>query len=566
MQGQSPYSIKLAKKKPRKRARLKRLNLFSRGFLPFESDNDMANICHISPQVVDEISQSFNTPTICSNKETFDFITNSKLELEAKPPQWQNTQRRKYITDKVAERCKHYEITLPKEDRGEWNGKLAHRYVKTYHQGGEIIEADEIYQYTTYLKSLDLTDEQIEAQFALDGIETITNKFGEPILQRTEYYQNPNRTDYNHTNNIGNQKRWSRMLECKSELIEVTDRTNNAKFHKAKTRCNDKLCLNCSQLRSRLAIYKYKDIVNKMEDPVMVVLHMESPGIGELKNCINRMYDCWRYILQKSNENFNGITALEVTTNNDKKTYHPHYHIIIERSQAQKLMDAWIDRMSYLSASFIVKTKTITRGKRKGLTLSEYVYKDRVRQVDEEERLNIKNKMTTAHRHLDGKFFSELPREDNGDVKIKELFKYAMKMSVTNQNNPGNKRKKIGSIEMIYEIAKSLQGVQQWRPFGNFRQTPNQSQIAEIIKQDMTVNREDHPYITLAKKWKWNGTDWEGEISPNVKMKLIGKPIDIDSIAFIQSINNFVNDKIHEPSNKPEQPQGSQILKTPGED
>ena len=173
----------------------------------------MANIGHISPQVVGEISQNFNTLRICSNKETFDFITNSKLESEEKPPQWQNTQRRKYITDKVAERLKHYEITLRKEDRGKWNGKLAHRYVKTYHQGGEIIEADEIYQYTTYLKSFDLTDQEIETQFQLEGIETITNKFGEPILKRTEYYQNPNRTDYNHIENTGNQKEMVQNVE-----------------------------------------------------------------------------------------------------------------------------------------------------------------------------------------------------------------------------------------------------------------------------------------------------------------------------------------------------------------
>ena len=41
----------------------------------------MANICHISPQVVDEISQNFNTLPICSNNETFDSLVDENTYI-----------------------------------------------------------------------------------------------------------------------------------------------------------------------------------------------------------------------------------------------------------------------------------------------------------------------------------------------------------------------------------------------------------------------------------------------------------------------------------------------------
>jgi len=262
----------------------------------------------------------------------------------------------------------------------------------------------------------------------------------------------------------------------------------------------------------------------------MVVLHQKSPKMGELKETINAMYSDWREILRlqakSKRENYNGICALEVTTNEKDKTYHPHYHIIIEKHQADELVNKWVSR------------DPINR------TLFAHT-----------------NKQT-------GQLHSDLPKDEKGNFTIKELFKYAMKMSVTNQDKPGTKHKTIGSTEMIYEIAKALKGVQQWRPFGDFRATPNTKEITQAIQDEMTVSKGEWPHIQLSKSWKWNKHDWEANDIPGLNLTDY-KPQKQD-IAFLrlseQEINNFVNERIHDPSDKFEQFIGLQIPKTPGDD
>jgi hypothetical protein len=262
----------------------------------------------------------------------------------------------------------------------------------------------------------------------------------------------------------------------------------------------------------------------------MVVLHQKSPKMGELKETINAMYSDWREILRlqakSKRENYNGICALEVTTNEKDKTYHPHYHIIIEKHQADELVNKWVSR------------DPINR------TLFAHT-----------------NKQT-------GQLHSDLPKDEKGNFTIKELFKYAMKMSVTNQDKPGTKHKTIGSTEMIYEIAKALKGVQQWRPFGDFRATPNTKEITQAIQDEMTVTQGEWPHIRLSKSWKWNKHDWEAHDIPGLNLTDY-KPQKQD-IAFLrlseQEINNFVNERIYHPSDKFEQFIGLQIPKTPGDD
>lgn len=449
--------------------------------------NTMANICHISPQVDVEKPQNFNKLPFCSNNETFD------PDEFVKP--WKNKARRKFVSSVLAKRLQEYELTIPKNERGSWNSRIAFEYVPRLNEDAEIV----------------------------------VNKFGETQYEKTDIEQQQSQF-YNHLDNTGNQLRWKRLQNCLSEIKEAIDQTTGEVIYKATYKCNDKLCGNCSQIRSIVAVTKYKSKVQAMKSPVMVVLHQKSPKMGELKNTINAMYLDWREILRlqakSKRENYNGICAMEVTTNEEDKTYHPHYHIIIEKHQADELVNTWVSR------------DPINR------------------------KLHAhKNKQT-------GLFYSELPKDDKGNFTIKELFKYAMKMSVTNQNKPGTKYKTIGSTEMIYEIAKALKGVQQWRPFGDFRATPNTKEITQAIQNEMTVTKGEWPHIQLSKVWKWNKYDWEADDIPG--MNLTDYKPQTQDIAFLrltqQETNNFVNERTQYSSDKFEQFVGLQIPETPGND
>ena len=455
----------------------------------------MANICHISPEVGAEISQNFNTLPLCSSLETFDTTTKEV------PKKWENKQRRKFTTDVITTRLRDYELILPKQNRGSWNSKIARAYVP------DLIIPE-------------LLPWEEEPEFFLIR----KNKYGEPIWVPTDVEKQISE-NYNHNSETGNQLRWKRMIECHQSIKEYTDHTTGEIVYRSTRKCNDKLCLLCSQIRSRVAIIKYQDKVNEMIDPVMVVLHQRSPGIGQLKDHIDQMYKDWRSIMKieakSKRESMSGILALEVTTNEADKTYHPHYHIIIEKRHAERLVGLWIA-------------------------------KDPV------------NRLEKAHTNdKTGKLYTELEKDKTGKVAIHELFKYAMKMSVTNQDSPGETLKTIGSTEMIYEIAKALKGVQQWRPFGDFRSTLNTKEITQAMQEEMTVPIADHPHIQLSKEWNWNGMDWEAYDIPG--MTLVGKKLPNGSIAFLRltpdEYNIFVNDK----RNQPKQPQRCEISQTIGE-
>ena len=447
----------------------------------------MANICHISPRVEFEISQNFNTLPISSNNETFD------PDDSAKP--WKNKARRKFYLAVLSRRLREYEQTLPQSERGSWNNRIAFDYVKRLNENNEPLE----------------------------------NKYGEPMYEPTEVERAPGGS-YCHFNNIGNQLRWDRLEKCHSEIKEAVDRTTGEVIYKATYKCNDKLCGNCSQIRSIVAVTKYQSKVQAMKSPVMVVLHQKSPKMGELKETINAMYSDWREILRlqakSKRENYNGICALEVTTNEKEQTYHPHYHIIIEKHQADELVEKWVLRDP------------------------------------------INRKLFAHTNKATGKVYSELPQDDKGNLNIKELFKYAMKMSVTNQDKPGEKLKTIGSTEMIYEIAKSLKGVQQWRPFGDFRNTPNTKEITQAIQDEMIVSKAEWPHIQLSKSWVWNKNDWEATEIPGLNLTDY-QPTKQD-IAFLRlsqkETNNFANERIHKSRNEFEQFVRLQTIETPGND
>lgn len=433
--------------------------------------NDMANV-NTKPQKISARTSKSSKGIPCTKDETFD--TSSKFHLEKSKAEilWNNKRRRKFYGMVVSRRLSEYELSLPKEQRGKWNSRKSYQYIPKINQ---------------------------------ETLLPLTNKYGETMYRKTNFEKLPEEY-YDLDSNVGNQRRWLRMERCYSEIKEFTDQETGEVIYKATYKCNDKLCGNCSQIRSIVAITKYQSMVEAMKNPVMLVLHQKSPEIGELKETIQAMYNDWRTIMKVQAKKdgtiisggFDGICALEVTTNEEHKTFHPHYHIIIEEEQAETLLDKWCHmEAKRISQNLKIEAKNIIRAETNKTPLVFH-------KVLHREKEAHKNKIT-------GMYYSEVPRDKNGNLKIKELFKYAVKMSVTNQNNSDDneiKRKTIGSTEMIYEIAKSLQGVQQWRPFGNFRIKPKPQNIEETIKQavinEMTIPVEEFPILQMAKSWKWS--------------------------------------------------------------
>lgn len=402
----------------------------------------MAKLSPITPECNVENQHYFNRQAICSYKETFDLFTpkESILDIVNTRPEAgvdntkkiiskdQKEQKALLLNEKskfqniiTALRCAEYEKTLPYMNRGPWAHKKAYKYKPTGQK----------------------------------------NRYGETVMEKTSEERSFN-TWYHLKSNIGNQHKWMRMYHCRNKIEKKFDYKTLQEVYITGPSCKSKLCSNCSRIKGLTAVTKYQKSVEKMIDPVMVVLHGTSPKIGQLKDRIDSMYKDWRSIMkartQSKLENYNGVCSLEVTTNEEIQTYHPHYHIIIEKHQVKELMNDWISK-------------------------------------------NPKQRQIHAHTNKkNNKLYTDVPKDKNGNLNIKELFKYALKLAVSNQENP-TQDKVISSTPMIYEIAKALHGVQQWRPFGNFRNTASKQEIAAAILDAITMRYER---LKLAEKWYWN--------------------------------------------------------------
>ena len=463
-----PYSTKRQKKSHSRRMALKSW------FEDLASDNrffmnDMTNLCQISQKASGETSQSFNRDSLCSYLPTTDTskivayqknLRQAYLRDEEPDTTLQKTftkkitnwARRKITAQEIAYQLAEHEKQLPIKLRDSRNRKKSYQY--------EPIQENGIVK---------------------------TNRFGDPIFKPTKRERETS-TFYNLGSNVGNQRRYMRMFYCRDEYVPKKDKKTNKIVYRPTSQCGNKLCPNCNQVKTITAIQKYMPLAEQMKDPVMLVLHASSPMYGELKWHLDEMNNTLRSIFKvrakSGKEHFFGILSLEITSNPRKGTFHPHFHIIIERHLAKELFDAWINHKDNL-----VKDKGA--------------------------HINKKTK----------RIYSEITRNNLGELNLNEVFKYVLKISISTKNKDQDKTfKQLSLDKMVYEIDKVLKGKKTYRPFGKWsnRKKAINDMIEENKIQSEPLSEVEipptHGFIALADKWIWKGHDWEAENIPGLML------------------------------------------------
>jgi hypothetical protein len=111
--------------------------------------------------------------------------------------------------------------------------------------------------------------------------------------------------------------------------------------------CNNRWCPVCGRIRTAKIINGYGGQLASIEELSMLTLTIPNVSAFELPIAIRDMGKGFRKIIdnyrrRKQDFEIDGVRKLEVTYNEETKTYHPHYHIITSKTAAEYILERWL--------------------------------------------------------------------------------------------------------------------------------------------------------------------------------------------------------------------------------
>jgi hypothetical protein len=191
------------------------------------------------------------------------------------------------------------------------------------------------------------------------------------------------------------------------------------------TYCERRFCLVCNRIRTSKLIYAYKPALDSLTDLYFVTLTVPNVQSQDLKQTIQGMTKAFQRIKDNLRKNYGqritGIRKIEVTYNDVRRDYHPHFHIILSgQMAAETLLELWL------------------------------------------------NQFPSAKKGA-----QDIKKADENAVK--ELFKYFTKITTN------NKRSRKLHITALNTIFNSIQGIRIFQPFGIKQAKP---EISEAQRQE----------------------------------------------------------------------------------
>ena len=113
--------------------------------------------------------------------------------------------------------------------------------------------------------------------------------------------------------------------------------------------CNTRWCFECNAIRAAKMINGYKPVFEQWPGVQFVTLTRPNvPGkqlLSEVEDLVHTFELCRRYLRERKSKPVRGLRKLEVTYNSRTKTFHPHFHLIVEDLMQAKLVIAeWLYR------------------------------------------------------------------------------------------------------------------------------------------------------------------------------------------------------------------------------
>jgi hypothetical protein len=133
---------------------------------------------------------------------------------------------------------------------------------------------------------------------------------------------------------------------CQNKIFTADDRLYG-------TYCKNRFCTLCCSIRKADIINRYLPIVQTWEDPHFLTLTVKSVPYSRLKDHMRSMVEVFRKIIDKYKKRkargkgtkLIGIRSLESNFNPVKKTYNPHFHVLVANAEmGYLLLNEWVSR------------------------------------------------------------------------------------------------------------------------------------------------------------------------------------------------------------------------------
>lgn len=117
--------------------------------------------------------------------------------------------------------------------------------------------------------------------------------------------------------------------------------------------CKNRFCTLCSANRKADIINRYLPTIEKWSDPYFVTLTVKAVSKNRLRDVMKCILKELRNIIQayrkkaqrKKGNKLVGIRSLECNFNPERRTYNPHFHIVVaEKWMAEVLLKEWLTR------------------------------------------------------------------------------------------------------------------------------------------------------------------------------------------------------------------------------
>lgn len=143
-----------------------------------------------------------------------------------------------------------------------------------------------------------------------------------------------------------NRGRYIKSLSCACKITHADGKITSQY-------CGYRWCLVCNRIRTAKYINTYAPILETWSKSYMVTLTIPNCKAEQLKDSIDLMNKTIRKItdvFRKRKLVFRAVRKLEVTYNDVRDDYHPHYHFIVEgEEQTVTLVQEWLKRLPQCS-------------------------------------------------------------------------------------------------------------------------------------------------------------------------------------------------------------------------
>jgi hypothetical protein len=247
---------------------------------------------------------------------------------------------------------------------------------------------------------------------------------------------------------------YERGCNCSQVVQQTADRYRSSY-------CERRFCLVCNRIRTAKLINAYKPILDGLIDLHFLTLTIPNVPGYDLKNACKSMVKAFQRVKDNMRKVYGlkieGIRKLEITYNDVRKDYHPHYHIVISgQMAAETALNLWL------------------------------------------------NQFPEAKRSA-----QDVKKADENSVK--ELFKYFTKITT---NNKTSKKLHITALNTIFN---AIQGARIFQPFGIKMQKPvlseeeitNAAFLAAQERQAIATGAVDlRPAETKVFVWNQRAGNW----------------------------------------------------------